>query len=379
MRGVTIERVVVRRIRWRGTRAFESAAGAWDERESCLLELVDSEGVHGAGEAAPLPGLSPDTIDSCERALRGALRPGMAIASGATMVRAALDALGSTLASTPAARFAAETAYLDLVSRRAGVPLARMLATTFDLPRPSSSAALTSVLDGDTTRWAGALERALGRGLRCVKAKIGNPNWEHEKSALADLRRRAGDQVELRLDANRAWATCSVDELAARLDWCASLAPRWLEEPVAVSVARSEVLDVLDRSRTPIALDESLRWPAGDDQIRPLLARGAARALIVKPTIVGGTSRAVELAKMATGSGTTSVVSHALEGPIGFAALAELALAIGGSDAAGLDRHPMLAAWPTTCTPHLVENAVLARAHSGIGVSARDVLDAAAR
>ncbi|MFZ5785756.1 MAG: hypothetical protein ACOY3Y_04870, partial [Acidobacteriota bacterium] len=44
-------------------------ASTWRERHGVLLEVEDDGGARGVGEASPLPGYSPDTLEACEAAL----------------------------------------------------------------------------------------------------------------------------------------------------------------------------------------------------------------------------------------------------------------------------------------------------------------------
>ena len=58
--------------------AARSAAGTWTERTGLTLLLEDDAGLTGLGEAAPLPGFSPDDLAGARAALvalRGATFP----------------------------------------------------------------------------------------------------------------------------------------------------------------------------------------------------------------------------------------------------------------------------------------------------------------
>ena len=99
--------------------------------------------------------------------------------------------------------------------------------------------------------------------------------------------------------------------------------------------------------RLPYALDESLR----DEELsRRLLESGSIRAVVLKPTVLGGLRAAFEIAERAAAHGAQYLVSHTFDGPIARAATAELALALQTELAAGLGSHPALALWP----PHRI-------------------------
>jgi L-alanine-DL-glutamate epimerase-like enolase superfamily enzyme len=101
-----------------------------------------------------------------------------------------------------------------------------------------------------------------------------------------------------------------------------------------------------------IALDESLAALPADARLTALRSPGLA-AVVLKPTLLGGLAASLELATLARGFGVAAVASHALEGPVGTAACAELALALAadpttratGGPPAGLTPHTALAGW----------------------------------
>ena len=51
------------------SRPAHNARAHWSERSSCIVTLQGESGVRGQGEAAPLPGFSPDSLPACEAAL----------------------------------------------------------------------------------------------------------------------------------------------------------------------------------------------------------------------------------------------------------------------------------------------------------------------
>ena len=96
-----------------------------------------------------------------------------------------------------------------------------------------------------------------------------------------------------------------------------------IEPDLPVKLALDESLVELD----PAALERALA--------SPLLA-----AIILKPTLLGGFARCLELAAPHTRTASRRSSRHALEGPIGTAACHELARAIGADVPVGLGRHP---------------------------------------
>jgi o-succinylbenzoate synthase len=89
-----------------------------------------------------------------------------------------------------------------------------------------------------------------------------------------------------------------------------------------------------------VALDESLVFM----QPEALEDHGYARAVVLKPTLLGGISRTLRFARFAARLGLRPVISSAYETGVGTSCLAALAAGVGGEDVpAGLDTYRRLA------------------------------------
>ena len=313
------------------------AARGRRERSALLVEIRTLAGSIGLGEAAPLPGFSVDTLDDAGRSI-GALRSMMPL--DLVDDPTALGQLIEHFAPSPAARFALETAVLTALAAERGVALSALLGGGAEtLP--------VAVVVDDLE---GAL-RAHELGVRCVKLK----SHANDDFALARAIAAALPDVRLRIDANRSWPEASVRE---RLAVLATLPVELVEEPSSNSLAL--IREVLP---CKLALDESLA-DLVDDEFPDLLQAPGLEALVLKPTMLGGLTRCFMLAARARAAGKRAIVTHALEGPIGTAAIAELALAVG--DVPGLAPHPGLAAW-RLALPQLVPGGIRAAPSSGLG------------
>jgi O-succinylbenzoic acid--CoA ligase len=263
-------------------------------REAVLVELRDDAGsVVGVGEAAPLPGMSRDTIDDVLEELAA---------------RAARDDLGDAHVRSPALRFALEAAR---GGGTAGAPIAA--AVVVDDAHDAAD--------------------AVARGVAVLKIKVGRADDVARVAAIA----AAAPGARLRLDANRAW---TIGEAPARLAELAAVTDRiaFVEEPCRDAVA---LLDQPLAAR--LALDESL-GELEDAALARALASPRLAALVLKPTLLGP-ARCRELARRARAHGVAAIVSHTLEGPIGHAACVALARELAGDDPHGVGEHPALAGW----------------------------------
>ncbi len=307
-----------------------NARGSWTERTGLELSLLDALGRHGRGEAAPLPNYSPDVLEDCEQALTALDTDALDALDRADTPVELLDAAAAALPpELPAARFALETALLDRAGQRAGRPLWSLLRELVPSRKEPDPIALCALLPSAHAASAMELARAhVEAGVLTFKLKIGPDRPSPLQEATLDaLRTRFGADIELRLDANGSLSRAS---LAQSLERLARYDLEFLEEPLA-----SAEPEELAGSPCPLALDESLQR-AAPERLARLLAVESVRVVVLKPTALGGFRACLRLATSARAQGCDAVVSHALEGPIGWAACAHLALALPSRRAAGL-------------------------------------------
>ncbi len=338
----------------------------WRERRFLDLRLRDDRARDGRGEASPLPGFSPESLEQCRQQLHALSRaiaqedlaarivtaPHFAI----TVHRAGADdddppPLAWQQLSAPAARFAAETAILDLASQDAEVPLWSYLRQSIALPdiSPDTVVPLNALIsETDPARARDQMTRGYERGIRCFKFKIGR-DLARERAMMATARADYGDRIRLRADANQ---SLSPTQARTQLQPFAELALDYVEEPVADP---GRHLQPQAPWPLPVALDESIApAPACAPNstqlldlgtIESMLKTGMVRALIIKPMRLGTWAYAMALSALCRRYGADAVITHLFDGPIALAAYAHLALALAPSPPCGLDRHGGLQAW----------------------------------
>jgi L-alanine-DL-glutamate epimerase-like enolase superfamily enzyme len=259
------------------------------------------------------------------------------------------------LEPVPAARFALETALLDLVARGRGVSVASLLAGGAPL-WPIARSGLVDFASPTLTEDARSL---LARQITTIKAKIGARALTQDLASLARLRDAVGPAVRIRLDANGAFS-----EPAAALDLLAPFDVELVEEPT-----RGEALLALGPCAVPWAADESLL----DRRIaRALLDTPSCAAIVVKPAI-HGLRGALALCRAASVRHKPVIVTHLIDGPIAVAAACELALFVSTLRAdhteryaSGLDPAPAVV-WGAMRMPQLDVPGVITP-HRGVGL-----------
>jgi o-succinylbenzoate synthase len=310
---------------------LHNARGEWRARRTLIVEIHDGTGCVGQGEAAPLPGYSPDTLAETEQALAAIqtakLQSLLSLEQPVTLLRAAAALIPAEL---PSARFALETALLDRLARARQRPLWSLLGALLpSAVQPARELALCALLpSADLARVLPLALQHFQLGIRCFKLKIGPERLQPAQAALlAALRAELGAHITLRLDANQSLLR---SELSATFAALAPYQPEFIEEPV--SELQPGELDALP---CDWALDESLQR-GGPQRLEALWSSSACRALVLKPTALGGFARCAELATRALALGKRVVVSHTFEGARAWLACAHLAIALGPGAAAGL-------------------------------------------
>jgi len=235
--------------------AFASAAGSITVRRVVIVRVDDGE-VHGWGEAAPYPGVTPDTVDDARRSLER----------------------GTVLSPTAAA--ALDEAMSDLSARRSGVPLWQHIGGS----RRTLAASIAVGFDTDP------VERLKETGAAAIKLKI-RPGFDLDRVAAV---REASPQVIVGVDANGSYTWEGRDPLL-ELD---RIGVAYIEQPFA-----ADDLDAHTRLRdeivAPVALDEPI-----DSEVAAIrvIERGAADLIVVKPSRLGVTaSRTIHDVALAAG------------------------------------------------------------------------------
>jgi o-succinylbenzoate synthase len=345
------------------TRSRAIPAGRYARHPGMLLVLTDAEGRAGIGEASPLAGYSPDDLGATHQAL-SALEA-RAIASllepvGPGDFSGACRALSGLLDDgLPAARFALETACLDLSCRL----LEKSPTELLGLGGPESLTVASLVAQPSEA----GLERArvlVAQGYRTLKVKL----WRGDAQEIEQLRQLAELPVRLRVDANRRLDPERVRRMAPALQ---GLGVEFFEEPFPNCTARDLASGSLD-----LALDESLQGldASGLDSLLDLTG---ARVVVLKPMVLGGFARCLSLARRAAGRGVQVVVSHTFDGPVALHATSLLALAVQSAEfAAGLAPHAGLEQWPDAALPSLTPGSLNRAAFERPWLSPEGVLEA---
>jgi len=293
-------------------------------REGLLIELASDEGAVGWGEAAPLPGFSRESFDEVTGQLRH-------LAGSMVGREATVDfegAFARELDLAPSARFGFELALWDLYAASSGKALPELLTR-----HPRATVPINALISSPDHAIEEA-RRARAAGYEAVKLKVGGRGVGEDVELVRAVHGTLNGDVSLRLDANRAW---TFEEAGRFAGATADLRLEYVEEPL------SDPAGLPSLSRTcdlPVALDESLVLM----QPEALEGHGYARAVVLKPTLLGGILRTLRFARLAARLGMRPVISAAYESGVGTSCLVALAAGVGDKEVpAGLDTYRRLA------------------------------------
>ncbi|MFI6809631.1 dipeptide epimerase [Streptomyces luteogriseus] len=226
----------------------------------------------------------------------------------------------------PAVTAAVESALLDLVGKRAGVPVHRLLGAA------APPVAATARTIGITTpaRAAAQARHLVANGFEIIKVKAGTPDPEDDIERVRVIR-DAAPRARLLLDPNGAWSVAQADALLPRF---AALGVEAVEQPLVPG--DPDALGALaERAPLPVIADEDAVDLA---DVRRLAGR--VHGVNVKLAKCGGVHAALHIREAIEGSGTELMLGCLTASTLGLAPAVHLADRARWAD---LDGHLLLA------------------------------------
>lgn len=311
------------------TESVTTASGDIGDRGGIRLTISTDDGLTGLGETAPIPGVVGPGLES----LAGEIDRWSSKSLGVDSDVALTDIDQADL--SPLTRFAVHTALIDLQSRRAGVPLNQWLRT--------GSVGIVNVNGLVTDSNPGAVHARVSElaqaGFRAIKLKVGVEEPALDVTRIIAASEAAGPNVELRLDANRAWDAATVARVIGRVG---KHRIGYIEDPTADTRDYASIQDEVD---VRVALDMPI---TSDPAVE--LARAGVGVLVVKPAAVGGVDRIMDLQR--NHAGLRIVVSSSIDREVALSAAVHVAAALpDDNEAHGLAIGSMVRNLPEALVP----------------------------
>jgi muconate cycloisomerase len=280
-----------------------------------LVRLICADGIEGIGEGTTIGGLSygPESPESIKLTIDNYISP-MIIGLDAARPAAIMALLSAHIVDNHFAKNAIETALLDAMGKRLGVPLSELLGGRVRDRLP----VLWTLASGDTDKDIEEAQKMLvSRRHNAFKLKIGKRPLEQDVAHVAAIKRALGDAASVRVDVNQAWSEATAKRGLAML---ADAGVDLVEQPIHAT-NRAGMARLTALARLPVMADEALRGPlSGFDYA----SAGAADVFAIKIAQAGGPSAAKSLAAIANAAGIAVYGGTMLEGGIGTAASAHL-------------------------------------------------------
>jgi len=261
---------------------------------------------YGDGEIAPLPGMHPETLSEAETQIRDYLsgNPLPVTCSAALFgsVNFGLDMALRTMFQNP------NVSKFQSFKESAG-----------NDPKPSKIDfkgqifPVNGLAVGSGTVLEMECEELRNGGFKAVKLKVGRLTILQDIERVRLARKILGDEIALRLDANRAWEWEDALKFAEAVQ---DFNIEYCEEPLLDS-NKLEKLHL--QSGMPLALDETLWYaptPKSDTPAKHVSLSGI-RALILKPSILGGWNNTKMWIEHAQKNGIHCVLSSCFESGLG--------------------------------------------------------------
>jgi L-Ala-D/L-Glu epimerase len=318
-----IERVTIHRRTIPLKRPFVTAIRTADSIDALLVEVRDSDGRSGWGEAPTSWRVTGESVEGVTAAVSGPLRDAVVGLTSADP-DAASEVMQRTVVRNASARMALECALYDLAAQGVGVPLYLYLggrATGVRTDMTLSALVNSSEIDSLCRT---ALE-CVGEGMNTLKIKVGAGGDDVE--IVTSVRRAVGPGVRLRLDANQGWTVEQAVRTISSLE-DAGVQLELVEQPVRADDIEG-LAEVTARVSTPVMADESA-WTTRE--LREIIRTRAADMVNVKIAKAGGIREAREMIRLAHAHDMVVIVGCMAESHVGIAAAAALASVSGAAD-----------------------------------------------
>ncbi|MFF3322599.1 dipeptide epimerase [Streptomyces sp. NPDC002889] len=346
-------KVSQRTVRLELTEPLRISRSSMAARDALWLS-VEYEGQCGHGEVVTSVYYGLDTAT-----LRGLLHAQAEWLARFPEPESALEALldGGREGTAPAVIAAVESALLDLLGKRTGIPVHELLGTSAP---PSAATARTIGITAPPRAETQAV-RLVGDGFSVLKIKAGSRDPEDDLKRVRAVR-AAAPNARLLLDPNGAWSLSTAQRLLPRL---AELGVEAVEQPIAPGDLEA-LASLAERSPLPVIADEDA---VTHEDVRRLAGR--VQGINVKLAKCGGVTAALRIAELIAGTGTELMLGCLTASTLGIAPAVHLADRARWID---LDGHLLLAHDPWTGIGG-ADGTVQASQHPGLGVRPRTVAE----
>ncbi|MFG1463294.1 muconate/chloromuconate family cycloisomerase [Xanthobacter sp. DSM 24535] len=285
-----------------------------------IVRLWMSDGIVGIGEGTTIGGLAygAESPEGMKLAIDTYMAP-LLLACDPTRVARAMATIATSVQGNHFAKCAVETALLDAVGQRVGLPMSELLGGRQHDRLPVA----WTLASGDTERDIAEAEDMLARRRHNIfKLKIGRGDPRANVAHVAAIKRALGPRASVRVDVNQAWSEATA---SAMLPLLADAGVDLIEQPIALRNVAG-LARLARETSVAIMADEALTGP---ESAFALAANAAADVFALKIEQSGGLFATGRVAAIAEAAGIGLYGGTMLEGGIGTAASAHLFSTLG--------------------------------------------------
>lgn len=326
--------------------------------ESLLVEIVDSDGRSGFGEAPQVWQVTGASIAGSQACVEEILAPLLLKQDPDDLVMLCRK-VAKAVVGNESAKCAVDVALHDLAARRLGIPLARLLGAGGGGTKHQILTDVT-LSAGEPEALAEAARDRIADGFKVLKLKVGT-DASRDPDRIWAVCQAAGHEATVRLDANQGWTPREAVRVINRL---AGLPIELVEQPVSRHDLDGMAY-VTQKTDIPILADESVFTVR---ELIEVIKRGAADMVNVKLAKCGGLSTARTLLELAREHEMGTCVGSMMETGVGIGAAASLVAAQPTTLVSDLDAAWWLASSPVQGGPSYDRGILTLPTEPGLGV-----------
>ena len=280
-----------------------------------LVMICCSDGTVGVGEGTTIGGLSygEESPEGIKLTVDTYIAPAI-MGADASRVAAVMADVKKRVKGNRFAKCAVETALLDALGKRLGLPVSELLGGRQHATLPVA----WTLASGDTSRDIAEAEQMLeARRHNIFKLKIGLRPVNDDVAHVAAIKRALGDRASVRVDVNQAWSETDARRGIPALE---AAGVDLIEQPLSRD-DRGAQARLSGRFGVAIMADEALH---GVRDAFDIASRGAADVFALKINQAGGLFDAAKMAAVGEAAGIGMYGGTMLEGGVGTAASAQV-------------------------------------------------------
>lgn len=322
---------------------FQTGVNTYSFREGIIIE-IQSDGISGFGETAPLPGFSKESLIEARNCLEGFSLALEGINEEFNIEDLIFIAKAQSF-DNPSALFGLETAIYDLFSKKDKIPFWRNFQD--------------SVIKQISVN---GLENDIDKNIQfpVYKIKLVDKNIFNVKEKIAEIQNKIGENCKIRIDANG-----SLD-LARAIRICKELEEfniEYIEQPLP----KEDLEDLAElrlHTKIPIAVDESI---TNLESAINIIKNQSADIFVLKPMLIGSLKSSLKIIKMGVENQIKTVITTTLGTELERQVCIHLAFAGNLKLACGLSTPSLLE--ENVIKDIKIEPTIIRRIESGLGIN----------